>query len=65
MHNQHKREALEAVIKVTKAARGGSRLELVPAFVEIEQDLRAKLAELESQAGTQASQQPARAARAA
>jgi hypothetical protein len=40
---QHKREALEAVIKVTRAARAGSRLELVAAFAEIEAGLRAQL----------------------
>lgn len=39
----HKREALEACIKITRAARGGSRLELVAAFAEIEADLRAQL----------------------
>lgn len=39
----HKREALEAVIKVTRAARAGSRLELVGAFAEIESGLRAQL----------------------
>lgn len=40
---QHKREALESVIKVTRAARAGSRLELVAAFAEIEAGLRAQL----------------------